>query len=217
MFDFIQSSHVLLTSAASLAVVHTMLGVDHSLPFVALGRARQWSLPFTLGVTAVCGVGHVVSSVLIGYVGIALGIATESMLWLESARGDLAATVLIGFGLSYVGWAVWKRLHQSDKSHGHRAVGRGLTPWILFVVFVLGPCEPLIPLMVVPGMQGDWAMVSMVVIVFGILTIAVMMASVAAAYCGAGLVSRHGVGRYADVVAGLVVAASGAAVLWLGV
>ena len=112
MFDFIQSSHVLLTSAASLAVVHTMLGVDHSLPFVALGRARQWSLPFTLGVTAVCGVGHVVSSVLIGYVGIALGIATESMLWLESARGDLAATVLIGFGLSYVVWAVWKRLYQ---------------------------------------------------------------------------------------------------------
>ena len=44
-----------------------------------------------------------------------------------------------------------------------------------------------------------------------------MMASVAAAYCGAGLVSRHSVGRHADVVAGLVVAASGAAVLWLGV
>ena len=31
------------------------------------------------------------------------------------------------------------------------------------------------------------------------------------------IVSRHGVGRHADVVAGLVVAASGAAVLWLGV
>ena len=87
----------------------------------------------------------------------------------------------------------------------------------MFVVFVLGPCEPLIPLRVVPGMQWDWAMGSMVVFVFGILTVAVMMASVAAAYYGAGLVSRHGVGRYADVVAGLVVAASGAAVLWLGV
>jgi hypothetical protein len=86
----------------------------------------------------------------------------------------------------------------------------------LFIVFVLGPCEPLIPLMVVPGMQGDWLGVAAVIGVFGLLTIAVMMATVAAAYRGVGFITNYGFWPQGDVAAGLVVAASGAAVLWFG-
>ena len=35
---------VLLGTTASLAALHAVLGVDHSLPFIVLGRARGWSL-----------------------------------------------------------------------------------------------------------------------------------------------------------------------------
>ena len=234
MLDPLHATTLLLGATASLAVVHTLLGVDHSLPFVALGRARGWTLARTLLVTAVCGVGHVASSVAIGALGVALGIATDALLWIESARGELAAALLIGFGLAYAAWAVWSRLRGRDAAHLHAATDGGMdggmegvaagatagaarvTPWALFIVFVLGPCEPLIPLMVVPGMAGDWLAVAAVVGVFGLLTVAVMLLTVAAAYSGVGLLADSRISRHADVAAGLVVAASGAAVLWLG-
>ena len=93
-----------------------------------------------------------------------------------------------------------------------------MTAWALFVVFVLGPCEPLIPLMAVPGLAGDWLAVTAVAAVFGLLTIGVMLAAVAAAWYGIGWIGRPGVhlgDRLAHATTGLVVAASGAAVLWL--
>ena len=209
---------LLLGATASLAIVHALLGVDHSLPFVALGRARGWTLARTLLVTAVCGAGHVASSVAIGALGVALGIATDALLWLESARGELAAALLIGFGLAYAAWAVWSRLRGRNGAHLHAGADGAAraTPWALFIVFVLGPCEPLIPLMVVPGIAGDWLTVAAVVGVFGLLTVAVMLLAVAVACSGVGLLAGNRLARHADLAAGLVVAASGAAVLWLG-
>ena len=235
MPDPIQTTTVvLLGTAASLAIVHTLIGIDHSLPLAALGRARGWALGRTLLVTGVCGAGHVASSVVIGAAGVGLGVATDSLLRIESARGELAAALLLGFGLAYTAWALWsrrpgRRREGATAGRAPRAGAvagsgqpgdiRGVTAWALFVVFVLGPCEPLIPLMVVPGLAGDWLATAAVAAVYGLLTIAVMLAAVAAAWYGIGWMDRsalHRGDRLAHAAAGLVVAASGAAVLWLG-
>ena len=50
--------------------------------------------------------------------------------------------------------------HHESHAHMHEApAGRtNLTPWALFIIFVLGPCEPLIPLFVLPASRGDWAL-----------------------------------------------------------
>lgn len=257
MPDAVQTTTALLWAAASLAVVHTLIGIDHSLPLAALGRARGWALGRTLLVTGVCGTGHVASSIVIGAAGVGLGAATDSLLRIESARGELAAALLLGFGLAYTAWALWPRRRRGrgdstpapaaagirgthvvagmrhggegtpaptagtepDAGRGGRGAAPGLTAWALFVVFVLGPCEPLIVLMVVPGLAGDWLAAAAVAAVFGLLTVGVMLAAVAAAWYGLGRLRRPGLhpgDRRAHAAAGLVVMASGAAVLWLG-
>lgn len=248
MPDPVQTTTVLLGTAASLAIVHTLIGIDHSLPLAALGRARGWALGRTLLVTGVCGAGHVASSIVIGAAGVGLGVATDSLLRIESVRGELAAALLLAFGLSYTAWALWPRHRAREAARAGRPARardedeaavesapppkdspaadgggtgdiRGVTAWALFVVFVLGPCEPLIPLMVVPGLAGDWLAVAAVAGVFGVLTIAVMLAAVTAAWHGIGWIgqsARHRGGQLAHAAAGLVVTASGAAVLWLG-
>lgn len=230
MPDPLDASTLLLGGSAALAVVHTLLGVDHSLPFVALGRARRWTLRRTLLVTAACGAGHVASSVLIGAAGVGLGLAIDALLRVEAARGELAAALLIGFGLAYAARAVRRagRLRAAGgRLHAASPAGAPVTPRALFIVFLVGPCEPLIPLMVVPGAARDWPAVTAVVGVFGLLTIAVMLAAVAAGHHAARLITERLRGRigpqwfdafrrHADVAAGLVVAASGAAVLVLG-
>jgi hypothetical protein len=81
---------ILYTTAIAVGVVHTLLGPDHYLPFVAMSKAGQWSTRKTFRVTALCGVGHVLGSILLGVLGVLLGLSLNRLEWFESVRGDLA-------------------------------------------------------------------------------------------------------------------------------
>ena len=232
---------VLLTAAVSIAAGHTVIGIDHSLPFIVLGRARKWSMPRLLTITALCGLGHVLSSVLLGFLGIGLGVALERLSWIEAARGSFAAWLLIGFGTLYAVRA-WIRMgrrrphthhHQHGHGHGHShehdhqapehlhphdANSRHvLTVWTLFVVFAFGPCEPLIPLMMAPAALHNWAWVAIVCSVFGLVTIAVMLAVVSVGYLGLSHVRLDWAERHADLLAGVAIACSGLAIQAFGI
>jgi nickel/cobalt transporter (NicO) family protein len=229
----------LLGTAVGIGFFHTLIGVDHSLPFVVLGRAQGWSVKKLLAITALCGTGHVLSSVLLGFVGIGFGVAVGRLEWIEGRRGEISAWLLIGFGLAYAAWAIWRSLrnrlhhhvhfhadraaHEHQHSHGgehlhpHGLDRRALTVWALFVVFVLGPCEPLIPLLMVPAMAYHWSGVALVAAAFGITTIATMLAVVMVGYLGFrpsffGFLEKH-----VHAVAGLMIAFSGIAIKAFGI
>jgi len=70
---------VLYITAASIGFFHTIFGPDHYLPFIVMSKARKWSMPKTLFITLVCGIGHIASSVILGLVGIAFGIAVMKL------------------------------------------------------------------------------------------------------------------------------------------
>src|SRR5512136_3062953 len=101
---------VLAGTAASLGFIHTVIGPDHYLPFIVMARARRWPLPKTLLISFLCGLGHVLSSVVLGFLGIGLGIALTKLKGVESFRGSLAAWLLIGFGLAYFVWGARRAL-----------------------------------------------------------------------------------------------------------
>ncbi|MDP6942943.1 MAG: hypothetical protein QF464_02240, partial [Myxococcota bacterium] len=113
------SLQLLVTTALTIGVVHTLVGVDHTLPFIALGRARRWSLKKVLTVTALCGLAHVATSVVLGGVGIAAGLALDAMGWHQAIRGHLAAWLLIGFGLAYAAWSMVQTTRRREHSHPH--------------------------------------------------------------------------------------------------
>ncbi len=233
---------VVLSAALTVAVVHTLIGVDHTLPFVVIGRARQWSMRKVLAITALCGLGHVMSSVLLGFGALALGTALTNIAWVQSIRGELAAWLLIAFGSFFAvrGFVRASRaarahshahahedgvVHVHDHDHSHASHvhphaapdARSTTIWTLFIIFVLGPCEPLVPLMLAPAALDNALGILLVVAVFGIATIAVMVAVVGAAYLGLSRVSLPFVQRHAEVFAGLAIALSGLAIQTLGI
>jgi ABC-type nickel/cobalt efflux system permease component RcnA len=232
---------VLLGTALTIAVVHTLIGVDHTLPFVVLGRARGWTLRKVLCVTALCGLGHVLSSVLLGLLGVALGAALERLQWLQAVRGSLAAWLLIAFGGFFTVRGLWRSIRRRSHSHAHvhtdgvvhaHAHHHGhpahahphplsgqssVTVWTLFIIFVLGPCEPLIPLMLAPAALHHWTWVVAVSTAFGLATIATMSVLVAAAHVGLSRVSVPVLARHAELLAGLAIAASGIAIQTLGI
>ena len=89
-----QATLILAGTAAAVGLGHTLLGPDHYLPFIVMGKARKWSMIKTAWITVLCGMGHVASSVLLGFVGIALGIAVTKLVAVESFRGNVRWGVL---------------------------------------------------------------------------------------------------------------------------
>jgi ABC-type nickel/cobalt efflux system permease component RcnA len=87
-----------------------------------------------------------------------------------------------------------------------------LAPWILFTLFLFGPCEPLIPLLMYPAAQSSWWGVAVVTSVFMLATIGTMLAMVTALLTGARAVDFPWLHRYSHAFAGLVILACGLAV-----
>jgi sulfite exporter TauE/SafE len=230
---------ILLTTAASIGFFHTLLGPDHYLPFIVMAKARQWSIAKTAWITALCGIGHVGSSVVLGLIGVAMGIAVGKLVSVESVRGDLAAWAFIAFGLAYFIWGVRRAIknkphthrhihedgsihehehtHHDNHAHVHDTPARAnITPWILFTIFVFGPCEPLIPILMYPAAQSSWGEMALVASVFSVITIGTMMTVVLLAAKGFSFLPMGKLERYSHALAGFIIFASGAGIKFLG-
>jgi len=164
-------------------------------------------------VTLLAWIGHIGSSVLIGGFGFALGIAVSRLQTFEGSRGQIAGLLLIGFGLAY---AVWGMKHARRHREEHHPSRTDITVWLLIVIFVLGPCEPLIPLMFAAGVQG-WTAVWVVTLVFALATMVVMLAGTLVAFAGASAARLGVFERYNHAVAGAVIGITGVAVMLLGI
>ena len=230
---------VLILTAGSIGLFHTLLGPDHYIPFIAMSKSGNWSHRKTALITLLCGIGHILGSVLLGLVGVALGLAVGGLEAVEAVRGGLAGWALIAFGLLYFAWGLRRALRSRPHEHSHSHLGgtvhshahahtdghvhahetKGattMTPWILFTIFVLGPCEPLIPLLIYPAAEGGWFDLAAVVVVFGGTTILTMLAVVMLAVRGIEFVPARRLERYVHALAGFAILLCGASIQFLG-
>lgn len=228
--------YILSLTAASIGFIHTLIGPDHYLPFIMMAKAGKWSRNKTLWVTIFCGIGHVLSSVALGAIGIAAGVALDKLELIEGTRGEIAGWALITFGFLYMIWGVKKaynnrphshihvegdgtyvtHAHHHEGEHVHTEKRKSLTPWILFTVFVLGPCEPLIPLLMFPAAQESVSGLVVVTTVFGVVTISTMIGVVFVSLWGFSFLPLGKLERYTHALAGFAIFASGLAINLLG-
>jgi sulfite exporter TauE/SafE len=229
---------ILIGTAASLGFVHTILGPDHYVPFIVLSRARGWNAIKTSAITLLCGIGHVLSSIVLGFIGIALGVAVFKLESIEAFRGDIATWFVIIFGFTYFVWGVHRAIrnkphqhghvhsdgtdhshshqHAAEHTHIHASKSGNITPWVLFVIFVFGPCEPLIPLIMYPAAKGNMVDVVIVALVFGSITVLTMLTAVLVSYFGLRSIPMLKFERYSHALAGLAIFMCGAAMKFLG-
>jgi sulfite exporter TauE/SafE len=247
-----------LSSAALLTgFVHCICGPDHYIPFVTMSRGGVWSLRKTLLVTAICGIGHVVGSAALGFIGIAAGVILFQLESVEQLRGDVAAWLLLAFGAIYMTWGLVyaRRGHRHvvdiepaveasasgsdatdvatsqslDTTVSHNATqppdkdtrpdhpsserAGKFTPWVLFLIFLFGPCEPLIPLLMYPAAQANVWSIIWVTAVFGITTLVTMVGIVALIYWGALATRWQTMEIYGHAAGGAVVMGCGGLIL----
>lgn len=229
---------ILTATAASIGFVHTIIGPDHYLPFVMMGRVQQWSIRKTGLITALCGLGHILSSVVIGFIGVALGKAIGQLQWIEGQRASIAAWGLTVFGIVYLVWGIraaiknrththWhaheegtvhdhKHIHKGQHAHVHtETTKQSITPWILFTIFVFGPCEALIPMLMLPAIAVSLLTLLWVTVVFAVVTLATMVSAVVLMSMGANLLPMGRLERYGHALAGGIICACGLAMLYL--
>jgi len=244
----------LLGSALLVGFMHTLFGPDHYLPFIVIGRARRWGLGLTSLLTFVCGLGHVLSSVLLGLLGAALGAALHQVEGYEGSRGEWAGWALLIFGGGYAAWGIYRALrhgshshlhlhpdgdlhrhghhhHHADghpRVHGHEhaapdvesygtpASWKSLTPWLLFLIFVLGPCEPLIPMFFASAVAGQWEDVLLVALGYTAATLVAMHLLVTLFWFGLKRLPLGPLERWSHAMAGLVILLAGVGMVFLG-
>ena len=229
----------LVILAGWLGLIHTILGPDHYLPFIMMSWARKWSGLKTAVITILCGLGHIVSSVVLGMIGVSLGLVLNKLTAVESVRGNIAAWLLIAFGLAYFVWgfrrACRKRHHahshfhlsEDTHSHAHGHLGEhahvheskaavSIAPWALFVIFVFGPCEVLIPVLMYPAAEHGVFGVLVVTLVFGAATIATMLGAVLISRAGVSFLPLAKAERFTHAIAGATICLCGLAIQFLG-
>jgi hypothetical protein len=208
---------VLLASAISVAFFHA-LAPDHWLPFVALAKSSRWSMRKLGWISLLAGAGHVLSSLVLGLLGLWLGLALHHLQGAEVWRGNLGIGLLVGFGVAYALWG----LKHAQHPHPHVSVQDAVKlyavrrMWMLFAIIVFGPCEPLIPLMFVAskhGMPVVWAMS----LAFSLVTIAMVVGQSCLSYAGVRLIQAPWMERYAHTLAGLVIILTAVLVWVLGI
>jgi sulfite exporter TauE/SafE len=230
---------ILTVTAASVGFFHTLLGPDHYMPFIVMAKARQWSYVKTVWITFLCGLGHIGSSIVLGLLGVAFGIAVEKLELFESFRGNLAAWGLIAFGLIYFIYGVrrivknkphthfhfhgngemhnHKHTHYEEHAHIHESHALAKpVPFALFIVFILGPCEPLIPILMYPAAKHNFSDVILVAGIFGSVTILTMLTIVIILTFGINLLPLKQFERYGHALAGAVILICGCAIQFLG-
>ena len=227
---------ILIWTAISIGFIHTLIGPDHYLPFIMIGKAREWSLAKIIWITVLCGIGHVLGSVLLGIIGVMLGLSIGLIENVETVRGDIASWLLIGFGIAYAAWGLRIGLRATEHTHGHVHDGhdhkhthhhlgshahlhgnpKSVTPWALFIIFVLGPCEPLIPILMYPAAQGSWMDLTWVTLAFGVTTVGTMTLVVFIISKGLININLVFLEKYTHAIAGLIIAFAGLSIKLLG-
>ncbi|MDD4816442.1 MAG: hypothetical protein PHI85_00540 [Victivallaceae bacterium] len=222
----------MLTTAALTGVIHTAAGPDHYLPFIAISKSRGYGWTKTAVWTLLCGIGHIGSALLLAAVFMLFSelITKSQMVELENWRGGAAAWTMIAMGAALLLHSARKRWKQRPRLHRHKMPGGGFTAhihapdaahkpenlayWVLFIVFVFGPCEALLPLLTAAAALGPGATFP-VAAVFSTATIATMLTLVSAGRFGLKFIRFPALEKFAPELAAITIMACGLAIACL--
>lgn len=236
--DLPSGIQLLIPTTLSVAVIHTLSGPDHYIPFIVLSNERKWSIKKTISIVLLCGFGHVMSSVLLAIAGIWLQTSVLSVSNLEEYRGSIASWMLFLFGFTYLIWGIWKLIrqnykhnhlhfhqngimhshlhnHESAHAHFHSSSEKSMMPWVLFIIFIFGPCEPMIPIVMGSQLQYGWNMTILIIILFSVSTLFSMLIMVFSGLYGLSKMKTIWIEKYTTVITGGALTLCGSGMIWL--
>jgi nickel/cobalt transporter (NicO) family protein len=205
----------LFAAAAGVGFGHAVLP-DHWVPLAVLGRARRYPLSKIARLSGLAGVAHVLLSVVLGAVIIAVGLQFRSAV--SSAQNAIIGSLLIATGLGFGVLQATGRGHRHDHDHhphpdpdtGH-GIGRLAAVMVPFGA-AASPDLTILPVFLAATTVGVATAVGSVVI-FGAVTIGTIVGLTLVAARGGYQVRGEWLDRWGNAVTAVVLVVIGALVL----
>jgi ABC-type nickel/cobalt efflux system permease component RcnA len=106
----------LVAASAGVAFGHAVLP-DHWVPLAVLGRARRYPLAKIARLSSLAGIAHVLLSIVLGAVIIAIGLQFRSEI--QNAQDTIIGGLLVATGLGFIVLELTGRGHHHDHDHDH--------------------------------------------------------------------------------------------------
>ena len=192
----------------AVAFMHAALPT-HWLPFVLVGRDRQWPARKTLGVTLMAGAGHVLVTVGLGVLVLAGGLVLEPHF--AGAFPYVAGGLPIALGLYYL----LRHTHRpkgADKPTLYATDAAAVTG--LVALLAVSPCEAFLPVYV-SGVHYGWPGFLLLSLVLATATILGMVVFTGVTILGARRLPLGLLERYEAGILGTALCALGVGILFL--
>ena len=219
---------VFLAAASATAALHALIP-DHWLPFVLMGRSRNWSTRKTLTLASAGGLLHVCLAVVLGLTAfwIGKGGAEAVARKMGETLEVISSLGLAVFGMVYgmYSWMRERRHHptagrnggtggEMDKAHHHGHIlegwfGGDLTGLTLVLVIGVSPCALALPILLAAAASLGISGVLLVAAGFGLVTMATTLVITLFGFMSAKRIEFPFLTRYGDLISGILIAVVG--------
>ncbi len=213
------SGPALLAAAAGVGFGHAILP-DHWVPLAVLGRTRRYSLSRIARLAGLAGVAHVLVSLILGAVIIAVGLQFRSTV--QSAQDTIIGCLLIATGLGFAAVELTGHGHHhdhgndDDDDHDHDDQTRGRLGGIAAVMVPFGaaasPDLTILPVFLAATTAGVATALGSLAI-FAAVTIGTIIGLTLAAARGGYEIQGEWLERWGNVFTALVLVVIGVLVL----
>jgi hypothetical protein len=199
----------ILLGSLLLSAIHAFIP-NHWIPLVAIGRAEGWTRSETLATTAIAGLAHVTSTILIGVVAGLLG--QELSTRYAAVTAVVAPSILIGLGALYLALDVAGRRrhhHALEAKERKRSLSRFSLVASLCIGMFFSPCLEIEAYYFAAGALG-WQGIATVSLVYLVVTVAGMVALVDLGLRGAARIRSYLLEHHDRAATGLLLVGLGA-------
>ena len=107
---------------------------------------------------------------------------------------------------------VYEHNHRSPLTRSEKYA---VTPWVMFLIFLLGPCEPMMALLFYPAAQQSFYGMLLLITIYTVFTLITMVMMVLLGYYGLSLLNSRKLEKYMHPLGGLTIFICGAGMVFL--
>ena len=208
----------LFAAAAGVGFGHASLP-DHWVPLAVLGRARRYPLSKIARLAGLAGVAHVLLSIVLGGVIIAVGLQFRSAV--QNGQDTIIGCLLIATGLGFIVLELTGRGHRHEHEHGHeheheheheQSGIRGLAAVMIPFGAAASPDLTILPVFLAATTAGAGSAIGALVI-FAAVTIATIVTLTLVAARGGYQIRGQWLDRWGNALTAIVLVVIGTLVL----
>jgi hypothetical protein len=211
----------LIAAAAGVGFGHAVMP-DHWVPLAVVGRTRRYPLSRVARLSGLAGIAHVLVSLLLGAVIVAIGLQFRSKV--QSAQDTIVGVMLVATGMGFLAFELSGRGHSRSHPQSHRhqhghspshSHGRRL-PGLLAIMVPFGaaasPDLTILPVFLAAAAVGTGTAVGSL-LAFAVVTIATIVGLTLLATLGGYRLRGNWLDRWGNATTAVVLLVIGALVL----